>query len=588
MRAMVADNAEGARRRWWHRGPFVHKEVRWSVGLVLAFLFVFYLAIPLLASHREDLTALGHIHPTYLILGTVLEIGALAAYTQLTYAVLPKNGPRRLRLFRINMSTLALSHVSPGGTAPGAALGYRLLTQSGVSGSDAAFALGTQGIGSAVVLNVLFWFAMVAFVLIHGFHAPTSHGGQSGTILVVVAAAIGAVLLGAFGGLFYLLTRGQERAATVVRRLSGRIRFLDPDKTAATVQRLAERFAVLLEDRPLLIRAVTWATINWLLDAASLWVFVAAFSHFVSPIDLLVAYGLANILAAIPITPGGLGVVEFVLVSMITGFGPTAGQALSGVLAYRAINFWLPIPFGGMAYASLEFERGNLYRRLHLFFLDRYQRRRGALGVEDESAGGPEDRPEAPLSNEQALAQGSGPDERSTRSEHDVAKGTAPSADGSATSAEGSPGGAASAEGSVRETASADGPPGGAASADGPPGGAASAEGPAGGAPSAEGGKGTVSPRDDASADGAARPGEQVPREGPGEADVGRPALVDHRHRFRRGTGRIKPEPARSDKVGSDKVRSETKGAFGSQTDASTGRGTTSENDVPPTAGALG
>ncbi len=41
------------------------------------------------------------------------------------------------------------------------------------------------------------------------------------------------------------------------------------------------------------------------------------------------AYGLANILAAIPLTPAGLGVVELVLVSMITGFGPTAGQALS-------------------------------------------------------------------------------------------------------------------------------------------------------------------------------------------------------------------------------------------------------------------
>ncbi len=390
MIAMVAENAKGPRRRWWHRGPFVRKEVRWSVGLVLLFLFVFYIAIPLLASHRQDLTALGHIHPAYLILGTVLEIGALAAYTQLTYAVLPQSGPRRERLFRINMSTLALSHVSPGGTAPGAALGYRLLTQSGVSGSDTGFALGTQGIGSAVVLNVLFWLALVAFVLIHGFHVPTSHHdgqSQSGTILVVVAAAIGVVLLGAFGGLFYLLTRGQKRAAIVVRKISGRLRFLDPDKTAATVQRLAERFAVLLDDRPLLIRAVTWATINWLLDAASLWVFVAAFSHFISPIDLLVAYGLANILAAIPITPGGLGVVEFVLVSMITGFGPTPGQALSGVLAYRAINFWLPIPVGGLAYASLEFERGSLYRRLHLFFLDRYQRRRGALGEEDGTSG---------------------------------------------------------------------------------------------------------------------------------------------------------------------------------------------------------
>jgi len=359
-----------------------------SVGFLLIFLFIFYVAAPLLISHREQLAALGHIHLGYLALGVLLEAGALAAYTQLTHSVLPPDGPKRFRLFRINMSTLALSHVAPGGTAPGAALGYRLLTQSGVSGADTGFALGTQGIGSAVVLNAIFWLALVAFVFTHGFHAPTSHGGgtsESGSILVVVAAAIGVVLLGAFGGIFYLLTRGQERAAEVVKNVATRLRLRHPDRIEDLVRRLALRFSVLLDDRPLLIRAGGWAAANWLLDAASLWVFVAAFSHFIPPVDLLVAYGLANILAAVPITPGGLGVVEFVLVSMITGFGPTAGEALSGVLAYRAVNFWLPIPFGGLAYASLELERGTLYRRLSLFFFHRYQRRRG------EDPGGPGD-----------------------------------------------------------------------------------------------------------------------------------------------------------------------------------------------------
>jgi hypothetical protein len=182
--------------------------------------------------------------------------------------------------------------------------------------------------------------------------------------------------LGAFGGLFYLLTRGQQRASRVVRRVAGRIRFLDADRTTALVERLAARFAVLMQDRSLTRQAIGWAAANWLLDAASLWVFVAAFSHFISPVDLLMAYGLANILAAIPITPGGLGVVEFVLVSMITGFGPTAGQALSAVLAYRAVNFWLPIPFGGLAYASLEFERRSSFRRIHQFVRHRIILRR--------------------------------------------------------------------------------------------------------------------------------------------------------------------------------------------------------------------
>jgi hypothetical protein len=382
MKAMVADPAGMAsqRHRWWYRGPFVRREVRVSVGTLLVFLFVFYLALPLLASHRAEVNSLTHINIAYLALGVVLEIAALAAYTQLTHSVLPVGGPHRFRLFRINMSTLSLSHVSPGGTAPGAALGYRLLTQSGVTGSDAGFALGTQGIGSAVVLNVMFWFSLVAFLVTHGFHAPASHHGhqsQSASILVIVAAAVGVILLGAFGSLFYLLTRGQQQASRVIRRLAARIRFLDADRTTALVERLAERFAALTQDRALTRRAVGWAAANWLLDAASLWVFVAAFSHFISPIDLLMAYGLANILAAIPITPGGLGVVEFVLVSMITGFGPTAGEALSGVLAYRAVNFWLPIPFGGLAYASLEFERRPSYRK----FQDLLRRRFGLPGT---------------------------------------------------------------------------------------------------------------------------------------------------------------------------------------------------------------
>jgi hypothetical protein len=232
---------------------------------------------------------------------------------------------------------------------------------------------------------VIFWMSLVAFLVTHGFHIPAGRGGQeSGSILVIVAAAIGVILLGAFGGLFYLLTRGQERASRVIRRIAGRIRFLDADRTTALVERLAAKFAALMEDRALTRRAVGWAAANWLLDAASLWVFVAAFSHFISPVDLLMAYGLANILAAIPITPGGLGLVEFVLVSMITGFGPTAGEALSGVLAYRAVNFWLPIPFGGLAYASIEFEKRSTYSKLRSFLSHRvgWPRRAGGTSAD--------------------------------------------------------------------------------------------------------------------------------------------------------------------------------------------------------------
>jgi uncharacterized membrane protein YbhN (UPF0104 family) len=237
-----------------------------------------------------------------------------------------------------------------------------------VTGADTGFALGTQGIGSAVVLNAIFWCSLVGFLATHGFQVPDVHGhgstSTSASILVMVAAAVGVVLLGTFGGLFYLLTRGQERARNIIHGVSAHIRFLDADRFTSLLERLAQRFAVLMEDKVLLARAVGWAAANWLLDAASLWVFVAAFGHVISPIDLLMAYGLAYILAAIPITPGGLGVVEFVLVTMLAGFGLTDGQALSAVLAYRAVNFWLPIPFGGLAYASLELEHRSVRHRV--------------------------------------------------------------------------------------------------------------------------------------------------------------------------------------------------------------------------------
>ena len=84
-----------------------------------------------------------------------------------------------------------------------------------------------------------------------------------------------------------------------------------------------------------------------MLDAASLWVFLLAFGALVSPIDVLVAFGLANILAVIPLTPSGLGVIELTAIAVLKGFGVPGDVAAAGVLSWRLVNFWLPIPFGG-------------------------------------------------------------------------------------------------------------------------------------------------------------------------------------------------------------------------------------------------
>jgi uncharacterized protein (TIRG00374 family) len=347
------------RSRWWQHArrragskSFLSRSVRHAVTILALGLVIEYLVLPQLAGAGKSLHLISQLNLGYAAAGVVLEAAALLAYSQLTRAVLPHGAPSRFTILRINMSTLAVSHVLPAGTAGGTPVGLRLLTESGVSGADATFAVATQGIGSAVVLNLLLWIALVISIPSRGLNP-----------LYGIAALVGVLLMAAVAALVLLFTRGEDRAAGIVRWVASRVPFLDQDVVTAGVRRLATRLRELSRDGPLLGRAVAWAAAFWLLDASSLWVFLAAFGHLMTPYGLLVAYGLANVLAVIPITPGGLGIVEGVLVPTLVGFGSPRGVAILGVITYRLVNFWLPIPVGALAYLSLRVEPGASRRR---------------------------------------------------------------------------------------------------------------------------------------------------------------------------------------------------------------------------------
>ena len=311
--------------------------------LVLA-LIIEYLVVPQIAGTRKAIHTLGQVDPLLLLLGVGLEAASIVAYAQLTRAVLPAGSqPSLFKLFRIHLTTMSVSHVVPGGSAAGSSLGYRLLTQAGITGSDAGFALATEALGSAVVLNVIFWLALVISIPVWGISA-----------LYITAAGVGAVFIGAFVALVALFSRGDAIARGVLRRIAARLPLVEEDAVVQLFVRLSVRVRSLASQRSVLAWAVVWAAVNWLLDAASLFVFVGAFGHWVNPDGLLVAYGLANVLAALPLTPGGLGVVEVTLTSALVGFDTTRAVAILGVVAYRLVNFWLPIPLGGVAYLSLQ------------------------------------------------------------------------------------------------------------------------------------------------------------------------------------------------------------------------------------------
>ena len=61
---------------------------------------------------------------------------------------------------------------------------------------------------------------------------------------------------------------------------------------------------------------------------------------------MLLAFCGAQVLAQIPVTPGGLGFVEAGLTAMLALAGVSAGDAVLATFAYRLFSYWLPLPLG--------------------------------------------------------------------------------------------------------------------------------------------------------------------------------------------------------------------------------------------------
>jgi len=311
---------------------------------VLATLAVVYFIILNIPGLRNAVDQLDEVQPGLLLLGLALEMLALFFYSVMTREALgvPGHHFSVWRLFRIQLSTRALSSLVPGGSAAGSALGYRLLTLSNVAGPDAGFALATAGLASAIVLNFILWFGLIVSIPIRGVNPVYGTAAIAGIILMGIAVAI------IFG-----LIEGQARSEKILRSVARRFHF-DEDRAGEAVRHIGGRMQELSEDRALLKKLVLWAGLNWLVDAAALWVFLRAFGQSL-PIDgLIVAFGLANVLAAIPLTPGGLGIVEGVYVPVLVGFGLPRATAVVGVVSYRIAQYWLPIVIGGACYLSLR------------------------------------------------------------------------------------------------------------------------------------------------------------------------------------------------------------------------------------------
>jgi uncharacterized protein (TIRG00374 family) len=314
-----------------------------AAAIVILVVLVATVVVPQYGDAQRALQSAGMVSPALLLLGLTLELGSLAALGALTRVTLdPAVRPAYPTILRIDLAGVGVTNAVPGGGATALAVRYGLLRRAGVRPAAVAGALAVEVTISILLLGAVF----ASGILLSIGSLPTSpyYRLAGGFILLIFGVVAIAVVMA---------VRHPANAVAFTRAATRRLSEARQDRAVAFVESVAGAVAAFATDGRRFGAAVVWGLTNWLLDAAALWVFLSAFGFHLSPGHLLLGYGLACILALVPITPGGLGVVEGVLVPTLVALGSPYGAAVLGVTAWRLVQFWMPIPLGGLSALSL-------------------------------------------------------------------------------------------------------------------------------------------------------------------------------------------------------------------------------------------
>ena len=172
-------------------------------------------------------------------------------------------------------------------------------------------------------------------------------------------AVAGVLLVGLTVSFCWLLAYHPRPLSRWCTRAARHLPRVPADRVGEVVLELSARARDLLSAPGRLGWAALWSMGNWLFDLLALWAGLAAFGASPQLVLLTVAFCVAQIAASLPISPAGLGVVEAALVPLLVGFGTGSSVAVLGVLTWRLVNYWLPLPIGGIAYLSIVVERGR-------------------------------------------------------------------------------------------------------------------------------------------------------------------------------------------------------------------------------------
>jgi uncharacterized membrane protein YbhN (UPF0104 family) len=257
-------------------------------------------------------------------------------------------------LFKLTFGSQALTNSLPIGNAVATVYGFRWFRRFGADNTLAVWALAGTLVAATVSLSL---------VAIIGLAMATEAGASND--LVPVLIGVFAVAL-AVGSLF-VYERPLHLVLTGALRLSVAVTGRPHGDTHEQIARIMAWMTAVRLSWGQIGRVVGWGTSNWLFDCACFAMMFRAI-HLPIPWDgLLLAYGAGQLAATLPITPGGLGVVEGSITIALVAFGGSEAGSQYAVLLYRFISFWFILVLGWLLIGEMALEvRLGRWRRSSL------------------------------------------------------------------------------------------------------------------------------------------------------------------------------------------------------------------------------
>ncbi|TML75825.1 MAG: flippase-like domain-containing protein [Actinobacteria bacterium] len=316
---------------------------RSALGVALA-VGVFAAVLPRIASYRSVGNQLATVSAPWaagLAAGAALDVITTALPWR---ALLPQLSWRSALGF--TQASTALTTVLPGGAPLGMAISFGLLRRLRVSAGAAGFAVALTGIWSQVTILL---YPLVGAALVLG----TGHLSGSTAAIAGVSGAAAAVLAGfaiaALRSPAAALRLG-DAAGRVGTRLARLLHRTPPAWSGEALVRLREERLSHLRRRWPSLTAATLA--NQLTAYVVFELCLRAVGISVGslpPSETFLAWAIGRLISSLPLTPGGIGVVELGMIGTLVGFGAPHAHVVAAVLLYRGVIIVPTLVVGAVA-----------------------------------------------------------------------------------------------------------------------------------------------------------------------------------------------------------------------------------------------